>query len=52
MVDGKKAKKVHVNLGYSYDNLTEVVAGLTGGEVIVDKGNRTVAEGTTVSIQN
>ena len=52
MIDGQKAKKVHVDLGYSYDNLTEVVAGLSGEEVVVDKGNRTVAEGTTVSIQN
>ena len=52
MVEGQKAKKVHVDLGYSYDNLTEVVAGLSGEEVVVDKGNRTVAEGTTVSIQN
>ena len=48
----KKAKKVHVKLGYSYDNQTEVVAGLSGGENVVDKGNRTIADGTTVSIQN
>ena len=48
----KKAKKVHVKLGYSYNNLTEVVAGLSGGESVVDKGNRTIADGTTVSIQN
>lgn len=52
LVNGKKASKVHVQLGYSYDNHTEVIAGLKGGEVVVDKGNRTVADGTTVSIQN
>ena len=51
-VNGNKVNKVHVKLGYSYDNHTEVVTGLAGGEVVVDKGNRTVANGTTVSIQN
>lgn len=51
-VNGKKVSKVHVKLGYSYDNHTEVIAGLSGGEVVVDKGNRSVANGTTVSIQN
>ena len=43
---------MHVKLGYSYGNRTEVVAGLAGGEVVVDKGNRTIADGTTVSIEN
>lgn len=52
VVDGKRAKKVHVELGYSYGNHTEVVAGLTGGDVVVDKGNRSVSDGTIVSIQN
>lgn len=51
-VENKKAHKVHVELGYSYDNHTEVVSGLKGGESIVDKGNRSVAEGTIVAIQN
>ena len=52
LVKGKRASKVHVTLGYSYDNHTEVVAGLAGGEVVVDKGNRSVADGTIVNIQN
>lgn len=52
LVDGKRAKKVHVKLGYSYDNHTEVVSGLSGGEIVVDKGNRSVSDGTIVSIQN
>lgn len=51
-VNGNKVNKVHVKLGYSYDKHTEVIAGLAGGEVVVDKGNRSVASGTTVSIQN
>ena len=49
---GKKAKKVHVKLGYSYDNKTEVLSGLSGGEAVVDKGNRIIADGTVVSVQN
>lgn len=52
LVDGKRAKKTHVKLGYSYDNHTEVVTGLSGGDVVIDKGNRSVADGTIVSIQN
>ncbi|OEK05539.1 efflux RND transporter periplasmic adaptor subunit [Roseivirga misakiensis] len=51
-VENKRATKVHVKLGYSYDNHTEVLSGLKGGEVVVDKGNRTVANGTIVNVQN
>ncbi len=47
-----KASKVHVKLGLSHDHETEVLSGLTGGEVIVDKGNRSIADGTTVKVQN
>ena len=49
--DGK-AKKVHVELGLSYDNRTQVVAGLNGGETVIDKGGREVADGQSVKIQN
>ncbi|WP_090261168.1 efflux RND transporter periplasmic adaptor subunit [Roseivirga pacifica] len=52
LLDNKKAKKVHVKLGQSFDNQTEVVAGLSGGESVIDKGNRAVADGTTVEVQN
>jgi membrane fusion protein (multidrug efflux system) len=51
-VQNQQARKVHVQLGYSYDNQTEVLLGLMGGETIIDKGNRSVADGTVVSIQN
>jgi len=51
-VQNDQARKVHVQLGYSYDNRTEVVTGLMGGETIIDKGNRSVADGTVVSVQN
>ena len=52
LIDNNKAKKVHITLGMSYDNHTQVVAGLNGGETIVDKGNRAVADGTTITLQN
>ena len=52
LIDKNKAKKVHIQLGLSYDNHTEVVAGLSGGEPIIDKGSRSVAEGSVVTIQN
>ena len=51
-VQNEQARKVHVQLGYSYENHTEVISGLMGGESIIDKGNRSVAEGTVVEIQN
>lgn len=51
-VQNEQARKVHVQLGYSYENQTEVISGLMGGESIIDKGNRSVAEGTVVEIQN
>ncbi len=52
LIDNNKAKKVHVELGLSYDNKTQVIAGLSGGESIVDKGNRAVGDGTALNIQN
>lgn len=52
LITGDKAKKVHVELGLSYDNHTQVVAGLSGGETVVDKGNRAVSDGSIVEIQN
>ena len=51
-VNGKKAEKIHVTLGKTYDGKSEVLAGLNGGETIVDKGNRSIADGTIVSVQN
>ena len=48
----QKASKVHVKLGLSHEHETEVLSGLSGGEIIVDKGNRTIADGTTVKVQN
>ena len=47
-----KANKVHVKLGLSHNNQSEVLSGLSGGETIVDKGNRGIAEGAKVTVQN
>lgn len=52
LIDNGKAKKVHVDLGLSYDNHTQVIAGLNGGETMIDKGNRAVGDGTSISVQN
>lgn len=52
LAQNNKAKKVHVKLGQSYNNQTEVLEGLNGGEAVIDKGNRSVADGTSVNIQN
>ena len=52
LIDNNKAKKQHIELGLSYDNHTQVVAGLAGGESVVDKGNRSVGEGTAVKLEN
>jgi len=48
----KKVNKVHIELGLSHNNQTEVLSGLSGGETIVDKGNRSVSDGATVTVQN
>jgi RND family efflux transporter MFP subunit len=47
-----KAQKVHVKLGPSFDNHTQVISGLQAGASVVDKGNRSIADGTRVKIQN
>lgn len=52
LADQDKARKVHVELGLSYDNHTEVITGLNGGEPVIDKGNRSVADGTVIDQQN
>lgn len=51
-VSGSKAQKVHIKLGQTYDSHTEVITGLNAGESIVDKGARTIADGSAISIQN
>jgi RND family efflux transporter MFP subunit len=47
-----KAKKVYVERGVSYENRTEVVAGIDVGTSVIDKGHREVADGLSVKIVN
>ncbi len=48
--DNKIAQKVHVEIGYSYNNQTEIVAGLTAGAEIIDQGALDVADGAHIAI--
>ncbi len=44
------AKKIRVKSGLTYSGATEIVEGLTGEEVLIDKGFRDVAEGVHVAV--
>lgn len=43
-----KAHKVRVNRGLTYRNMTEILDGLAGDEVLIDQGNRDVSEGVKI----
>lgn len=51
-IEDNTAKKVHVELGLSFGNDTQVLNGLSKGDQVVDKGNRVVGHGSVVSIQD
>ena len=51
-IENNTAKKVHIELGLSFDNHTQVLTGLAEGDNVVDKGNRSVGDGSIVSIQD
>lgn len=44
------AQKVMIKTGVSYMNETEVVTGLSGSEVLIDKGARSIKEGDAIAI--
>ncbi len=52
--DGKAdvslVKKVPVTLGMSYNGQTEILTGLTGTEMVIDKGSRSVKAGQKVRV--
>ncbi|MEM6844583.1 MAG: efflux RND transporter periplasmic adaptor subunit [Bacteroidota bacterium] len=50
--DGKVAAKQHIERGQTYKNETVISGGLSGSEVIIDKGFREVNEGVRISIVN
>lgn len=50
--DGNQvAQKVHIETGLSFNNETEITAGLKVGQVVAYKGYRDLSEGVIVSIQ-
>ena len=48
--DVSEVKKVMIEIGMTYEGMTEVVAGLEGHELIVDKGSRSVKDGQKVRL--
>ena len=48
--DKVMAVRVDIETGITYGNETEVLAGLSGNEVIVDKGGHDIADGSLVKI--
>ncbi len=48
--DQKQAKKVHIDIGKSYDTNTEVLGGLNSGDLVINEGHREVTDGSLVQI--
>lgn len=48
----RTAKKVLIKSGMSHDNRSEILEGLLGNEVLINKGARTIKEGDKVQIDN
>lgn len=44
------ATKLHVKTGFSYDNKTEILGGIKGSELLVEKGFRDLTEGVEIKI--
>ena len=45
-----EVEKVMIEIGKSYEGMTEVLAGLEGNELVVDKGSRSVKDGQKVRL--
>ncbi|GAB5551059.1 MAG: multidrug efflux RND transporter periplasmic adaptor subunit VexE [Saprospiraceae bacterium] len=50
--DGTVAKKVYIQTGESYDGVVVVNSGLIGGEQLINKGGRSLANGDMLEITN
>lgn len=50
VVENGKAQKKYVKKGETFQRVSEIKEGLSGGEVLIDKGFREVAEGSNVQI--
>lgn len=49
-IEGDQAKKVMIETGMSQDDRVEVLKGLNGGEVLIDKGARSIKEGDMIKV--
>lgn len=50
--DGTVAKKVYIQTGESYDGVVVINSGLSGGEQLINKGGRSLANGEALEITN
>ncbi len=48
--EGKKAVQTQIEIGQSYKGETEVLAGLSNGDVVIDKGARKLVDGDIVTV--
>lgn len=51
-IEGGIAKKIEITTGKSYMNNVEVLEGLNGNEMLIERGARSVKDGDEVSIQS
>ena len=52
VVDGDKVTRMDITSGMTYGNNTEILAGLTGSEEIIEKGARNVQPGDLIIVKN
>lgn len=50
LLEDNKAKKVSITTGLSHDDLVEITSGLEPGDIMIDRGARSIKDGDTVSI--
>ena len=50
--DKKVARKAHIEVGVSFNNSTEVLAGLSAGQLIAMEGYRDLAPNVAVTLAN
>jgi len=50
LLEDNKTKKVAIETGMTYNDRVEILSGLSGGEVLIDKGARSIKDGDTVNV--
>lgn len=51
VLDDGFAKKIKIETGMTYNDRIEIIAGLNGNEVLIDKGARSIKEGDQVRVE-